>query len=229
VADYDIVWFVLAMAILFAFLAVTFRYLAKQDSYKVANIGVNEMEDLDRLRAEAPDLGTGKPRGRVLFRNGFMQDKLVITEEGIQADFGTPQLHDFGRFRMVRGEQVVVALERRFYPFEGISGIYPIEGTDLTYGETTAMPGLQVETTDYRTAVVLFRYSGERFLRDAVNALGPRARTLVHFDKAVGGSHNVVGGTDGEGTTVFRGDIHRHKYLRDNYRLMDINELFGNR
>jgi hypothetical protein len=229
VGDYDVMWFVLGMAILFAVLALTYRYLAKQGSYKVAPIGVHEMEELDRLRAEAPDLGTGKPRGRVLFRNEFMQDRLVITEEGIQADFGTPQLHDYGRFRMVQGEHVVVYLEKRFYPFDGISGIYPIEVAVSLYDDPVVMPGFQVETTDYRTAVVLFRYSGERFVSKVLKALGPSAGTLVRGGELMRGSDAVVGGVDGEGTTIFRGDIYRHKYLRDHYRLMDLNEMLGNR
>jgi hypothetical protein len=216
---------ILFVVVVIAVCVVVLRYTDRQSRHKVAPISVLEVEDLNRLRGEQPIRDIDVPRGKVRFRNGFMQDRLVITENGIEADFGTPKLHKFGRFRMVQGEQVVVYVEKRFYPFEEISGIYPIKVAVAIYDVTKILPGFQIETVDYRTSVVIFRYSGDKFSRNAIKALGPWAKTLVYLDEVVAGSDRVVGGTDGEGTAVFRGSLHRHKYLRDNYRMEDLSRL----
>jgi hypothetical protein len=216
---------ILFVVVVLAVSALALRYADRQSRHMVAPISVIEVEDLDRLRGEQPQRDVDVPRGKVRFRNGFLQDTLVITENGILADFGTPKLHNFGRFRMVKGEQVVVYVEKMFYPFEEISGIYPIKVAVSLYDDSKIFPGFQIETVDYRTAVVLFRYSEDKFSRDAIKALGPSARTLVNLDEVVAGSDKVVGGTDGEGTTIFRGRLHRHKYLRDNYRMEDLSRL----
>jgi len=190
-------------------------------SYSLVQISEQELQLLDSAREGMAVPGrsfVGSP-GRTLLRKVmFFDEGLKVTENGITARFGTPMWRNYGVLRVVKGYNIVVATRYRFYRYEDISGIYPIRmGYELyhTDNDPTTFPGVQVETRDLRTAVVPFRVRPERMMARFEDVMRSLPRDLYHPDEVIEGCESIMGGTDGEGTAVMTGDLHRHKFLRD--------------
>ena len=121
-----------------------------------------EMYNQEReRRLEQLGESDSKPEGKVVYRSKDGWGPGKVYYNGVEAEFGTPVKITDKSGKRPRGTHVVFQKKKRFYPWERISGVFPLDmGTLGMYDRTGSRPrkhmGVQIETDDLATCALVF-------------------------------------------------------------------------